>query len=251
MRRKSEMRLSLSAFVIAAWTISVAGQTKPQTSLPSVDGVLARYEKAVGGKAAFEKLTSRVSKGIFEMPSLGDPGTTEIYQKAPNKYLTVTDVPNFGVVRSGVDGTAAWLETPQAGVQDLSGSMGSAMVRQAEFGQQVKLKELYPKMTVKGKESLDGHDVVVIEATPADGSPELLSFDAGSGLLVRSQSQVDGPQGSIDIDTRLGDYREVDGVKLPFEIQQLRSDFSFTIKIKEVKHNVAIDDAKFQKPKNE
>lgn len=248
MRSNSKANILVWFLVIGAGTISAWGQTAPQAALPTVDEIVAKYEKAVGGKAAFEKLTSRVSKGIFDLGEMGSPGTTETYQKAPNKEVSITDIPNFGVVRSGSNGTVAWLDTPQTGVEEQTGDVGAAMKRGADFYQQIRLKEDYTKMAVKGKENFDSHDVYVIEATPAEGAPELLSFDAGSGLLVREQTQIQAPQGTIDIDTRLGDYREVDGVKLPFEIHQVRSDFSFTIKINEVKHNVPIDDAKFEKP---
>jgi hypothetical protein len=216
-----------------------------------VDEIVARYEKAVGGKAAFEKLTSRVSKGSFIAGEGGNPGTTEIYQKAPNKMVTITDVPNFGVVRSGMDGTVAWMDMPQFGIQELAGDAAAASKRSADFYEDIKLKEIYPKMVVKDKESFEGHDVYVVQATPAEGAAELLSFDADSGLLVRSQTQMSGPMGPIDIDTRLSDYREIDGIKLPFVIDQERSDFSFTIRLTEVKHNVPIDDAKFEKPKSQ
>jgi len=251
MRFNSIIKLALCLFVIVAGPISVSGQAQPQISLPSPDEIVARFEKAVGGKAAFEKLTSRVSKGSFVPGEGGNPGTTEIYQKAPNKMVTITDVPGFGVVSSGVDGMVAWLDMPQFGIQELTGDAAAASKRGADFYGDIRLKENYPKMVVKGKESFEGHDVYVVEATPTEGAPELLSFDADSGLLVRSQTEVNGPQGTIDIDTRLSDYREVDGVKLPFVINQVRSDFSFTIKLTEVKHNVPIDDAKFEKPKSQ
>lgn len=255
MRSNSKLNMLVCLLVVGAGPICAWGQAQPQaqtqTSLPTVDEIVAKYEKAVGGKAAFEKLTSRVSKGSFDMGEMGNAGTTEVYQKAPNKLVTITDIPGFGVVRSGVSGGVAWLDTPQTGVQELTGDAGAASKRGADFYQEIRLKETYPKMVVKDKESFDGHDVYVIEATPTEGAPELLSFDADSGLLVRIQSQIQAPQGMIDIDSRLGDYREVDGVKLPFEIHQVRSDFSFTIKLTEVKHNVPIDDAKFEMPKSQ
>ena len=251
MRSNSIIKLALCLFVMVAGPISVSGQAQPQISLPSVDEIVAKYEKAVGGKAAFEKLTSRVSKGSFIAGEGGNPGTTEIYQKAPNKMVTITDVPGFGVVRSGVDGTVAWMDMPQFGIQELTGDTAAASKRGADFYEDIRLKEIYPKMVVKDKESFEGHDVYVVQATPAEGAPGLLSFDADSGLLVRSQTQMNGPMGPIDIDTRLSDYREVDGIKLPFVINQVRSDFSFTIKLTEVEHNVPIDDAKFEKPKSQ
>jgi hypothetical protein len=42
------------------------------------------------------------------------------------------------------------------------------------------------------------------------------------------------------------DYREVDGVKLPFLVrEESLLGLSFVYKITEIKHNVQIDDAKF------
>ena len=43
-------------------------------------------------------------------------------------------------------------------------------------------------------------------------------------------------------------YREVDGVKLPFTERTVGSSYSVTLKFYEVKHNIPIDDAKFDGP---
>jgi hypothetical protein len=52
----------------------------------------------------------------------------------------------------------------------------------------------------------------------------------------------------MPIEVYLEDYKEVDGIKIPFTVKQVTPAFSFTIKLAEVKHNVPIDDAKFNKP---
>ena len=122
------------------------------------------------------------------------------------------------------------------------------MKRDADFYGAIKLKELYPKMTVKGKESANGHDAYVIEATPPDGAAETMCFDADSGLLVRTQREGEGPNGKITFGITFDDYREVDGIKLPFVMHFSLGDFAFVIKLSEVKHNVPVDDAKFDKP---
>lgn len=46
----------------------------------------------------------------------------------------------------------------------------------------------------------------------------------------------------------LEDYREVDGIKLPFVIRRSRADFAFTHRFDEVTQNIAIEDSKFNKP---
>ena len=81
-------------------------------TLPTVDQVLDKYVEALGGKAAIEKATSRVGKGIFEIPEFGATGTLTLYAKAPNKTAVVIDVPGFGVVKQGCDGNVAWDDNP-------------------------------------------------------------------------------------------------------------------------------------------
>lgn len=245
---RKKILILVSLFVFMAGVIPVGAQTAPQESLPSVDQILDKYVQALGGTAAVEKLTSRVAKGTFEMDQMPGTATEEIYEKAPNKQLSITDAPNFGVVRRAFNGTAGWQDMPQTGLQDVTGNQLAAMKRNADFHREIKLKEIYPKMIMKGKENVSGRDAYVIEATPADGPPELMSFDAESGLLVRVQAQMEGPTGPVPVDTTLEDYREVDGVKLPFVIHQSLPEFSFVIRLTEVKHNVPIDDAKFDKP---
>ena len=245
---KKNILILVSLFMFMAGVIPVGAQTAPQESLPSVDQILDKYVQALGGTAAVEKLTSRVSKGTFEMDQMPGTATEEIYEKAPNKQLSITDAPNYGVVRFGFNGTVGWQDTPQTGLQDLTGGQLAATRRNADFYRDIKLQELYPKMTGKGKESVNGHDAYVVEATPPEGAAELMYFDVGSGLLVRAQGQAEGPNGTVTIESTFDDYREVDGIKIPFVIHQSMGDFGFTIRLTEVKHNVPIEDAKFDKP---
>jgi hypothetical protein len=234
--------------ILALAIFGSAAQTAPQASMPTVDQILDKYVQALGGKEAIQKITSRVAKGTFAMDQMPGEATTEIYQKAPNKIFTDTESPSFGAFKRGFNGTVGWQDTPQTGLADLTGGQLADMKRGADFYGDINLKDLYPKMTLKGKESVDGHDAYVIEATSKDGKPETWYFDVDSGLKVRNQSQAEGPNGTVDVDTRLGDYREVDGVKSPFLIHQSFGDFAFTIKLTDVKQNVPIDDAKFEKP---
>jgi outer membrane lipoprotein-sorting protein len=241
------------AAVQAGQSQSGAAQATPAAAassapLPTADQIIDKYQQASGGKAAWEKLTSRVEKGTFELDQMAGDATQEIYAKAPNKVLFVTDSPSFGVVQRAFNGTAGWQDTPQTGLADLTGDELAAMKREADFYGVLDIKDLYPKMTVKGKDTVNGHDVYVVEGTPATGAPVTMSFDATSGLLVRAETVAEGPMGKADVATTLGDYRDVDGVQVPFLIHSDMGGFAFTIKLTEVKHNVDIDDKKFDKP---
>ncbi len=240
--------LSMCLFVLLAGLTAAVAQTTPQVALPSADQVLDKYVKAIGGKAALEKLTSRVSKGTLVMDQLPGPAPEEIYAKASNKQYMVTDLSSFGQAKRGFNGVVGWEDNPQNGMRDITGPELVAMKRDADFYRAIKLRELYPKMTVKGKESVNGHDAYVLEATPPEGAAETMYFDADSGLLVRTARETEGPNGKFTLDVTFDDYREVDGIKLPFVLHFSLGDFAFVIKLSEVKHNLPIDDAKFDKP---
>jgi hypothetical protein len=228
---ESKTLLPRCLLVLLAGLTAAVAQTTPQAALPSVDQVLDKYVKAIGGKAAFEKLTSRVSKGTLEMDQLPGPAAEEIY-----------------AAKRGFNGAVGWEDNPQTGMRDITGPELAAMKRDADFYMAIKLRELYPKMTVKGKESVNGHDAYVVEATPPAGAAQTMYFDADSGLLVRTVRETEGPNGKATLDIFFDDYREVDGIKLPFVLHFSLGDFAFVIKLSEVKHNLPIDDAKFDKP---
>jgi hypothetical protein len=236
------------AILLASCGAFARGQSTAQAALPTADHILKRYVQALGGAAAYEKLTSRVSKGSFELAPNSDEAVEEIYEKAPNKLLMVTEVPDSGAFRFCFDGKSAWQETPQHGVEDIIGGQLEAMRLQADFYRAIRLEDIYPKRVVKGREIFNGHETYIVEATPVGGAPELWDFDVDSGLLLRTRGQAEGQNGPDTFETVLEDYREVGGIKLPFVYHTTRSDFSFFIRLTEVKHNVPIDDSKFAKP---
>jgi hypothetical protein len=221
---------------------------KPAEALPTADQILDKFVQAIGGKAAVQKVTSRVSKGTFEIPAMGAGGPIEMYAKAPNPNLVIINIPGFGTVQQGYNGTVAWAQEPTSGLRELSGPELVSAKREAEFYADIKFKEMYSKMTVKGKDKVGDKEVYVIEATPSEGSPAKLYFDTQTGLVLRTDREAETPQGKMPVEIYLEDYREVDGIKMPFIVRQVTPAISFTIKVEEVKHNVPIEDTKFNKP---
>jgi len=225
-----------------------APEAQSAEALPALDQILDKLIEGSGGKAAQEKLTSRQVKGTFEIPSMGANGTFESFAKAPNKSYTAIDVPGFGLIRQSYDGAMGWEDNPMVGMRDLAGAELAARKRDADFYGALHMKELYPQMTMKAKEKVGERAAWLVEAVPAEGKPEKMYFDAETGLLVRQDAEREGPQGAAVVQVYFEDYRDVDGVKVPFTIRQVMPMFELSIKFSEVKHNVEIDDAKFAKP---
>jgi hypothetical protein len=87
---------------------------------PSGDAVLAKYLDALGGKAALDKVTTRVEKGNAILGS-GRGLPIEIYAKAPDLRVSVMHTPN-GESVTGYNGNDGWLASPGRGSREMSDS---------------------------------------------------------------------------------------------------------------------------------
>lgn len=221
---------------------------KPAAALPSVDEILDKYIKATGGKEANEKITSRMMKGTFEMPAMGMTGSIEAYTQAPNKFANITDIAGFGKVQQVFDGKTAWEANPMTGLRELAGVELAATKRESDFHGSLNYKKNFSKLEVKGKEKVGNSDAYVVIATPSEGKPEKHYFDVTSGLLVRADATRETAQGEMETETYYEDYKDVDGVKVPMTMKITNPQFSFVLKMTEVKTNVKIEDSKFAKP---
>ena len=234
----------------------------PPDPLPTVDAILDKYVQALGGRAAIENVKSRQMQVTMLRPKLVNGGTpnaamiaraetwtAEIYQKAPDKYLSMMTTPN-GVISQGFNGAVGWVNT-SAGQRMMSNAALAQVKRMADLQQDLKLKERYPKMTVVGKEKVADREAWIIEALTDEGRRERFFFDAQNGLLLRRVALTRTALGDDPEQTDYEDYRLVDGVKLPFKITVSYLDdnhYGTARVISAVKQNMAIEDAKFDPP---
>lgn len=216
-------------------------------ALPTADQILNHYIQASGGRDAWMKLTTRVSKGTVDIPSMNMSGTVEVHDKAPNMTLATVMIGGGSFVQ-GYDGKVAWSSDPQNGLRDLSDGELEETQRDADFYRPLDMKTLYKSITVAGEEKIGDRDTYVLAAGSEGGSPDKMYFDAKSGLLVRVVGQRHTPDGVAQTQIDFSDYRDVDGVKLPYSVQQSVGDVSYTINFSDVHHNHELDDAQFSKP---
>lgn len=213
------------------------GDAKAAALEPEVEEIIARYERLVGGRAAFEKFSSRVSKGTFQgtFADAKIAGTVQILEGAPDRSVTVIDIPNLGPMRRGHTGAYAYEQIPMFGFRELRGGEAAELRLTSDFRWSVRLRELYPRMAYKGTERSGDEEARVVEATPRGGGrPTRLYFSSRTGLLLRRD------------DTYFEDYREVDGLLLPFTIRTANS----RITLGEVRHNAPLADDAFAERKD-
>jgi hypothetical protein len=72
-------------------------------------------------------------------------------------------------------------------------------------------------------------------------------FDEQTGLLMRAERYNDVGLGLMPVRVDYSDYRDADGIKIPFHWTLSRPSGRFSIQIDTVQQNLPIDDSKFAK----
>ena len=227
-------------------------------TLPSVDDVLNKYLDAIGGKAATGQIKNLVVKGTTTT-ALGLLVPYESEQAIPDKGHETFSLQNTGRSCAGdsrceyervIKGREGWLKSG-AGVQELLGEQLGDQKLSFPLFSIVKLREQYSSFRLSGRDRIDDREVYVIAATRSDNRLERLYFDVENGLLRRRISYMRTLVGMIPQQVDFENYREVEGLKLPFTITMSFADRGSTPIVRqftEIKFNVSVDESKFAKP---
>ena len=212
---------------------------------PAADDIIAKYIAAVGGADAMHKVNSRVMKGVILAGGTESP--IDVVTKAPNKRITTShNGDNHSI--TAFDGTAGWMGSVGRPARDMSAAESAASGIDAEFYLALRLKEIYPQLRRGRPETVNGVECEVLNGA-APGKPAVrLYFDKKTGLLQRLVRFADTPVGRNPTQIDYADYRDADGVKIPYRWTLSRPNGRFTIQIKEVQSNAPVDDSKFVKP---
>jgi zinc protease len=223
---------------------SVSAPTAPALT---ADQILENYIKAIGGRENWKKLTTRISTGTIDVPAMNLSGLVTVREKAPNRSIFTVNF-NGAVFQQGFDGTIGWSNDPQNGLREQTGEELAETKRDSDFYHPLDLKQMYSKITVAGTDKIDDRDAYVVEASSGDLGTDKIYFDAQNGLVLRIVGQHHTLDGPATFTEDFSDFREVDGIKLPYTVRQESPSSTFTIKFTEIRHNEAIEDASFAKP---
>lgn len=213
-------------------------------NLPTADQILDKYLAAVGGADALKKIKTRVQKGTID--AMGSQFPIEIFSEAPDKRISISHLQS-GPSVTAFNGEAGWLTIP-GGVHRMTRPEREAARIDAEFYFPARLREMYKEFQVRPGEEINGHDTYLVSAT-AEGRPALLLyFEQVSGLLTRLTRYTETPLGRLPAQIDYGDFRDTDGVRIPYRWTLMRPSGSFTIRIEQVLQNVPVDESLFVPP---
>src|SRR6185295_16930364 len=226
----------------------------PGVGQPSADQILDKYIQAVGGTQRLAGLTSFVATGAsLGYGGFGGDGEFTIYAKAPNQRTTVIsfkDHPERGDSVWATDGRTGWIKTPRGLLADfeLTGEELDGARLEAQMAFPGQIKQALSNWRVGLRRAINGRDYLIVQGTGPRGLLATLYFDPDTGLLRRMVRYGPSPVGRVPTQIDYSDYRDVGGIKFPFEYQFSWLDGRYTAKLKDIKTNVAIDAARFGRP---
>jgi hypothetical protein len=222
-----------------------AGGANP-VAMPTADQLLEKFVQAVGGAEALQRISSRVQKGTLTGFG-GRPVAVEVFAKAPDKRLSVVHLPN-GDSLTGYDGRVGWLGISGRPAREVNSWELIGARLDADFYLPVHLKQIFSQLRVERPEKVGDQETYLLLGENPDQPPVRLYFSQQSGLLVRLLRYVETPLGRNPTQIDYADYRDAEGVKVPFRWTIARPGGRFTIQVDQIQQNLPIDDGKFAKP---
>ena len=220
----------------------------------SVDEIVAKHLKALGGKETIAAIKSIRINGKSTITAMGFEAGFKRTAKRPNLVRLDISMQGQQMVQA-YDGKTAWQIMPFMGNPDpqpMPELQAKQMIREADFdGPIVNYKKKGNKIELVGKEDLEGSEVYKLKVTLKDGDTFYSYIDAEYFLELKRVMKTKGPGGNeIEVTTYMSDYKPVDGMMMPHSIRiQNPVQGAIEVTFTTVETNIDVDDSYFQMPK--
>jgi zinc protease len=213
--------------------------TKKQTPVGlNAKTVLENYIKAIGGEKAVSAVKTLAMNGTTTVPQAPSPLTFTSKLDSKGKMMVSLAMGSVSLMKQVVNEKGAYIEQ-QGQRKNLEGNDLADMKAGATPFEELQLSKR-TDLKVDRVEPINNSDAYAIK----DGKTTYF-YDVKSGLKVaESKTREQGGQSTTQI-TNFNDYRDVKGVKVPFNLVQ-NVGFELDIKMTDIKINEGVSDADFQ-----
>lgn len=183
--------------------------------------LLLRSAEALGGIEALTAIQAlRVAAEVTVIQPMGEMVIgVESLVAFPDKSKTTMQTP-MGDIDMTITGDQAWVVDPMGNTQPLPDQQRDAMREELWRN----LVFLYNRMDAEGltvqhtgQEEIEGRATEVLLITPPGLNPFRLYLDAETMLPYKKAGQSMSQQGPVEAESTMSDYRDVEGIKLPFK----------------------------------
>ena len=239
--------LCLAALVAA---VPLAGQAPPQ----NVDSLIAKYIQASGGLERMQAIQSLRRTGKF-VGGGGFEAAIVQENKRPNRVREEFSIQGMTGINA-YDGRDGWKIEPWNGKRDpeaLGEEEMHGILDDADFdGPLVNYQAKGNHVEYQGIETVEGSDAYKIKVTRPNGDVSFYYLDTEYYVPIRIDTQRMIRGAPVESETSLGDYKQVNGVYLPFSYESgpkgSTSADRGKVTFDKIEANVPLDDQRFARP---
>ncbi|WP_281235440.1 insulinase family protein [Flavobacterium gelatinilyticum] len=201
--------------------------------------VFENYIKAIGGEKAVAAVKTLYMNGTTTIPQAPGPLTFTSKLDSKGKMMVSLSMGTMTLMKQVVNEKGAYIEQ-QGQRKNLEGEDLNDMKANAAPFEELQILLKRTDLKVDGIEPINGKDAYAIK----DGKTTYF-YDVKSGLKVAESKVREQGGKSVTQITNFNDYKEVKGVKVPFNLVQ-NIGFELDIKMSEIKINEGVSDADFK-----
>ncbi|MBV8207158.1 MAG: outer membrane lipoprotein-sorting protein [Acidobacteria bacterium] len=241
-------KLALCSFVLL---LSGAAATAVAADL-TLDQILAKNIQARGGMEKLKAVKSMRMTGKMTVgPGMEAPIT--LIEKRPHNMRLEFSLQGMTGVQA-YDGKSGWTIMPFQGKKDAEPMAEDDLKdaeEQADFdGPLVDYKEKGNKVELMGKDAVEGGEAYKLKVTLKNGDVRYIYIDPDSFLEIKTEGKRTIRGADQEVESTIGDYKEVEGLMIPFSMQagMKGSPQKQSITIDKVEINPTVDDSVFKMP---
>lgn len=226
-------------------TPAAAGATPATPAVRSPDAILADAIAATGGAAAWNGHRTVHIKVSLALPAMAMGGPGEHFGTRNSKSLTVSELPGFGQIRDGTNGTAFWAQEPVNGLRILQGPEEDQARIEDAWNVEMQARELFAKIET-ATDAPPGQECLTL--TPRVAPVRRTCYDRQTHLEVSQEGTQVTPQGNVPFRTTASDWRTVGNVKIPYSSQMQTGPMTIVTTVTEVAFDEPMDEKMFDPP---
>lgn len=199
--------------------------------------VFENYIKAIGGEKAVTAVKTLYMNGSTTIPQAPTPLTFTSKLDSKGKMMVSLSMGTMNLMKQVVNEKGAYVEQ-QGQRKNLEGADLAEMKANAAPFEELQLVKR-TDLKIEGIEPINGNDAYVIK----DGKTKYF-YDVKSGLKTAESKVREQGGKSVEQITNFNDYKEVKGVKVPFNLVQ-NVGFELDIKMSDIKINEGVTEKDF------
>jgi hypothetical protein len=187
----------------------------------NVDEIVSKHIDAIGGAEKWKKVNSIVMEGTMNV--MGNDVSLKITQlnnQGNRTDISVAGMENYVIITP----TGGYTYMPVQGMQkpepmtadDVKEGLDDLDIQ----GNLLDYKAKGHTVELLGTEELEGTECYKLKVTRKNSGEQTLFLDKSSYLIIRNSSKRKAMGQEMDVNVDLSDYRDVDGIKVPYSVGQ-------------------------------